>query len=405
MKHALVQALEKAFGWAGPEDLGARFVRGVLPDVGLCARILTVEKLLDIVMRRSLSNPQVRIHQDGAEIHPARFLDDTLNRRSQGIRVVNMARLGNLLTSGCTVVLDQADMFDPTLEVACRALQWWTRELVQVNTYLTTGATDGFPLHWDDHEVIVVQLAGEKEWEVRGCSRNSPMYRDAAPNDVPPDDVLWKGTLRAGEAMNIPRGYWHRAGRAELGDGFSLHTTFGVTKRTGVHWLAWAADQARREEIFRRDLDREGSEAQPAQLMQAAMTLLGGESPSAFLQWRETEQPVARHVPALDFLGAPDRLVCVSAFRPTIECQGNVTAVLVAGRRFTFAAAATPALELLLSGHPVTVNDVSTTTGVAARELADLFLKEKICAPLTPELSSGYTDLVTTPTSLRLLVS
>ncbi len=110
--------------------------------------------------------------------------------------MANMQRLGDLLQTGSTMVLDQADVFDPTLEVACRALQWWSHEQVQVNTYPTTGSTDGFPLHYDDHEVVVVQLAGEKDWEVRGLSRVAPMYRDAAPNDTPPEEIVWEGTLR-----------------------------------------------------------------------------------------------------------------------------------------------------------------------------------------------------------------
>lgn len=66
------------------------------------------------------------------------------------------------------VVLDHVDSFDPTLEVAYRALSWWSGELTSANAYLAVGETNGFHLHWDDHEVIAVQLSGEKSWEVRG---------------------------------------------------------------------------------------------------------------------------------------------------------------------------------------------------------------------------------------------
>ncbi|MCU1685212.1 MAG: myc induced nuclear antigen [Amycolatopsis sp.] len=102
-----------------------------------------------------------------------------------------------------------------------------SRELVQVNTYLTTGDAAGFNLHWDDHDVIVVQLGGEKTWEVRGASRTAPMYRDVERNNEPPSDIVWSGTMKTGDVMHIPRGYWHQATRAERGAGFSLHATFG----------------------------------------------------------------------------------------------------------------------------------------------------------------------------------
>ncbi|MFF3343593.1 hypothetical protein [Streptomyces flavidovirens] len=39
------------------------------------------------------------------------------------------------------------DFFDPTLEVACRALGWWSGELTSANAYLAVGETGGFHLH------------------------------------------------------------------------------------------------------------------------------------------------------------------------------------------------------------------------------------------------------------------
>jgi hypothetical protein len=41
-------------------------------------------------------------------------------------------------------------------------MQWWARELGQVNAFLTTGEAAAFRLHWDDHDVVIVQVAGEK---------------------------------------------------------------------------------------------------------------------------------------------------------------------------------------------------------------------------------------------------
>ena len=134
-----------------------------------------------------------------------------MTRRGQSIGTASMRRVGQLLDAGCTLVLDGVDAFDPTLEVACRALQWWSHELVQANVYLTTRETSGFQLHWDDHDVVVLQLAGSKTWEVRGRTRPSPMYRDAETEQEPNEQVVWTGTLGPGDVVHVPRGHWHQA--------------------------------------------------------------------------------------------------------------------------------------------------------------------------------------------------
>src|SRR5262245_16674358 len=192
MDHRLVAGIEKALDWTGPDGLGREFTRGALPERDLCARLLTPTRLLDLVMRRSLAPHRLQILVGGEFLHPHHYLTTATARRGH-TPMADMRRLGELLRSGCTLVVDELNTYDPTMEVACRALQWWSHELVQVNTYLTTGDAAGFKLHWDDHDVLIVQVAGEKSWEVRDRSRPAPMYRDAAPNLDPPGKVLWSG--------------------------------------------------------------------------------------------------------------------------------------------------------------------------------------------------------------------
>lgn len=144
MEHRLIREVEEALGWSGPEPLGEQFARGSIAHPDVLERLLTPNRLLDMVMRRSLTNPQFRCFRGGEELHPRAYFSQDVNRRGQSIRMVNMRRLGHLLAGGATLVLDQANVFDPTMEVACRAMQWWSRERVQVNVYLTTNDASGF---------------------------------------------------------------------------------------------------------------------------------------------------------------------------------------------------------------------------------------------------------------------
>ncbi|SEK66105.1 JmjC domain-containing protein [Streptacidiphilus jiangxiensis] len=398
MEHRLVTAIERALGWSSVEPLGRGFVRGHIQDEALPARIMTPNSLLDMVMRRSLARPQFRVFREGQEVHPAIYYTDSVSPRGQSISMVNMHALGRLLREGATVILDQANVFDPAMEVACRALQWWSRERVQVNAYLTTNDADGFPLHWDDHDVLIVQLAGEKQWEVRGTSRPVPMYRDADPNSTPPDQFLWQGTMRAGDVMHIPRGHWHQATRNGSGSGQSLHVTFGITQRTGASWLTWLGDWCREQEIFRRDLDRTVG-ADTGHLAQATAELIRQRTPADYLASYEHQTNLPRHVPHLDIFGPLTAVVCTTHFPPRLDETGSAVEVVTSGKKLTFAAKARPALELLLSGQPVDLEQAALAAGAQVRELAAILVEEEICAPLTAELSSGYTGLVTTATN------
>ncbi|MEU4798715.1 cupin domain-containing protein [Streptomyces sp. NPDC023327] len=393
MEHQLITAVESALGWDGPGELGKEFVRGSMRDSGLAARLLTPNRLLDITMRRSLNRPQLRCFQGGEEVHPAIYYTDVVSPRGQSISMVNMRSLGRLLGEGATLILDQLNVFDPTMEVACRALQWWSHERVQVNAYLTTNEASGFPLHWDDHDVVIVQLAGEKEWEVRATSRVAPLYRDADANTTPSEELLWSGKMRAGDIMHIPRGHWHQATRNGSGAGRSLHVTFGITRRTGVSWMGWLTDWCRESEIFRQGLDRAPDAADEA-LIRAATRLVGERSPADFLAVYEQQTTLPRHVPFLDTLGPLDATVCTTPFRPQIQRNGDTVDVLASGKKLTFTAESLSALRLLLSGRPVPLARAAKSRAEVA-EIAEILVTEELCAVLTPELSLGYTDLVT----------
>ncbi|MEV0641639.1 cupin domain-containing protein [Streptomyces sp. NPDC050619] len=391
MEHRLVTHLEKALGWDGPGSVGTAFARGHLTDPELPARLLTPHKLLDLIKRRHLANPQLRCYAEGDEIHPSTFLSTNVNRRRQAVSQADMAALGRILNEGGTVVLDHVDFFDSTLEVACRALGWWSGELASANAYLAVGETDGFHLHWDDHEVIAVQLSGEKSWEVRGPSRPAPMYRDAERNRTPSEEVVWKGTMRAGDVMHIPRGFWHTATRLGSGSGgHSLHVTFGFTKRTGVTWANFLSDTARADEAFRHDL-KSAQESAHKVLVDKLTALATSYSPERYLDELRSNTPPARHMPHVAAFGQPDGVAAVTEFAPSINRSGDAVEVCGGGKRLTFHERAEVGLRALLSGHPIYLDgapdDITT--------LADLLIMEGLCEPLTEVSSSGYTGLVT----------
>jgi Cupin superfamily protein len=395
MEHRLLTALERAFDWDGPASVGSAFARGTLTDPDLPARLMTPYRLLDIVRQRHLTNPQLRCYSAGTELLPSSYLSDVLSRRKQAMRQADMAAIGRILEEGGAMVLEGVDAFDPTLEVACRALGWWSGELTSANAHLAAGDTPDSAVHWYDRDMICVQLAGAKAWEVRGPSRPAPMYRDAERNLAPAEELVWSGTMRPGDAVHVPRGYWHAATCAGPGsDGFSLHVTLAFSKRTAISWIQSLADDARAETLLRTDLERlDGDDDERDAALTAALSELAGRhSPTRYLADVRTATAPARHVPYVSVLGPISGVVAVTEFEPVIALEDDSVAVHGGGKKLSFAPRAHQPLKTLLSGQPVRLHGASAL----ARDLANHLIEQGLCAPLTDDLSSGYTGLVKT---------
>jgi hypothetical protein len=155
--------------------------------------------------------------------------------------------------------------------------------------------------------------------------------------------------------------------------------------------LTWAADRARTDERFRRDLDK--SEQAGDLLAGLVPALVAGYPQVTYLAVREQERSPRRQVRTGGVFGPAADVVCVTDFPPFIEVVGSEVRVLAGGQELTFKAKAEPALRLLLSGNPANVDKVGHMTGLNVRSLADTLLDVGICAELTTELEGGYRGL------------
>lgn len=123
MDHRLTAQLLSALKWCGSEEIGREFAHGQFDDKELCDRLLTPYRMLDLIMRRSLAHHRFRCLVNGEDLHPQRYIRMGTSRRGYSVPIADMNRMGDLLETGCTLILDQANFYDPSLEVACRTLQ------------------------------------------------------------------------------------------------------------------------------------------------------------------------------------------------------------------------------------------------------------------------------------------
>lgn len=156
---------------------------------------------------------------------------------------VQSFRAQELLTNNRTVVVSALDkraggeLSDFTATVASAF-----RTPVQVNCYLSTGLSPGFGAHWDDHDVLIVQVNGSKYWEVRTPTQLAPLREVCESDDF--GDVVWSGVLEPGLALYIPRGWAHEV--RGFDGSLSFHLTVSIRRPTGLDILERAITEPRR---------------------------------------------------------------------------------------------------------------------------------------------------------------
>ncbi|HEX4421382.1 MAG TPA: cupin domain-containing protein [Kofleriaceae bacterium] len=142
--------------------------------------------------------------------------------------------------AGHTLLLTELQRTWRPVAQLCRALESEliglgvrVAQRIGANAYLTPARSQGFDIHYDDHCVFVIQLAGAKQWQVYPPRVELPVERCTA--TIPESQLAppcLEAELRSGDVLYIPRGFPHAA---RTGGDSSLHVTLSL------HTLTWLA--------------------------------------------------------------------------------------------------------------------------------------------------------------------
>jgi ribosomal protein L16 Arg81 hydroxylase len=134
----------------------------------------------------------------------------------------------NELHRGATLLLHRVDHWHaPTRELLANMAAELQRR-VEAFFFVTPAGEQGLPLHRDDADVIVVQVAGSKQWHVHEGPEGLDWNPDRLAPGEQPAEVL-RVVLRPGEVLYLPRGFAHRATAAQ---GVSAHLSLTIRELT-----------------------------------------------------------------------------------------------------------------------------------------------------------------------------
>ncbi len=184
----------------------------------------------ELVSRRGLRTPFLRMAKDGSVLAPARFTRGGGAGAGAPDQVADDKVLA-LLGDGATLVLQGLHRTWPPVINFANELAAELGHPVQVNAYITPAQNQGFAPHYDVHDVFVIQITGSKQWFV-----HEPVLVDPLPDqgwEQRKDAVAARAVqapiidtaLEPGDVLYLPRGYLHSA--KALGD-YTIHLTVGV---------------------------------------------------------------------------------------------------------------------------------------------------------------------------------
>jgi len=311
------------------------------------------------------------------------------------INVLDPRAIASRFERGHTLLISDAALFSPRLQALCNQIQRETLIYVQANAYLTPPKEQGFALHHDTHDTLVLQIEGTKQWRVRKPVVALPIEsQPSTPARAEGDVHVYE--LHAGDTLYLPRGYRHEC---TAGTVRSLHLTLALLPVRAIELAEAALRVAATVDVeLRRSLtqgwqdtagfpERMGAfladrlrAAFTGPVMRAARDLIVNE---LFATTRTVADGSLGDVAALGTLGGSTRIALREGAPFVIREEGTDIVLVAAGKATTLPGNCAPAIRALGSG-PMTVAALEAMLPEAGVALARLLVLDGLATVLDP---------------------
>lgn len=333
----------------------------------------------------ALTFPNTALSREDGPVAPSEY-----TKRGDG-RVIDLAPLMTLYRDGASLSIRGGDSYWPPLRTLVTTFEDAFSAPVYTNIYCSPANIQGRTCHYDLHEVLVLQVEGQKRWRVYRPTTEFPVepwrFEDAPDKTSDPyiDVVLSKG-----DVLYVPRGHWHYA---IAHDSQSLHVTVGVTCRRGDAFIDWLVPQLRNAPAFRENAPLVNDRGLPATLPSSHELLLwAGRLRQALIDVLAAPDLIERF--AAEFFAEPPSTIQVHmpvdgdpgpfhaseyVFTPPIgqrhvvEAVGNGARLKVAGTEVELEAVDARLLAHVLRSESFTIDDLARHAPAVGRdELAEI---------------------------------
>src|SRR5690242_3897750 len=121
--------------------------------------LLSWQTINELLSQNLLGQKLLRVARDGRDLPPS------LYRKDDGdIDAVDSRKLHDLLKQNASVALNAVQYYCPPVRRLATQMEVALGQRLNVNAYMTFGPGGAFQMHYDAHDVFVLQVHGSKHW-------------------------------------------------------------------------------------------------------------------------------------------------------------------------------------------------------------------------------------------------
>ncbi|MEA1674515.1 JmjC domain-containing protein [Nitrospirillum sp. BR 11163] len=186
------------------------------------ARLLPWSLINAQVTLTGLHNGRLRLVRVGQDLP----YETVVGRSKAGVLALKAAALQEQINQGLSLALNHLHHVSPRIAALVAVVERRYRVRGGANAYVSFQRDGALGPHWDNHDVIILQISGEKRWHCHGARAVHPLVSRSYPTVAEAGPMEWEDTLRPGDLLYIPRGDIHWAAVAE--GGHSVHLTINL---------------------------------------------------------------------------------------------------------------------------------------------------------------------------------